>query len=43
MCFLLADHNGRSEMNVDDDYQLLFAWLEEEMFDVAVEDVYSPS
>jgi len=39
LCFLLADDNRTFEVNVNDDDELIVAGLEEEMFDVAEEDV----
>ena len=39
--FLLSNHNGVLEMYVDDDNQLVLTRLEEEMLDVAEEDVDS--
>lgn len=39
MSLLLADHDRSPEVNVDDDQQLMVARLEEEMFDVAEQDI----
>lgn len=39
MCFLLADENGRLEVNVDDNQQLVVTRLEEQMFDIAEQDI----
>jgi hypothetical protein len=39
MCFLLADKDRRLEMNVNDNKQLVVTRLEEEMFDVAEQDI----
>jgi len=36
---LLSNHNGRPEMQVDDDQQLIVTRLEENMLDIAEEDV----
>jgi hypothetical protein len=32
---LLAEHDGRFQVNVNENDKLLFAWLEEEVLDVA--------
>lgn len=34
---LLAQHDWRFEVNVDEDYKLLFARLKEQVFDIAEE------
>lgn len=39
MSFPLANHDGRFEVYVNDDQQLMVAWLEEQMFDVAEHNV----
>ena len=40
MRFLLAYHNWCLEVYVDDDQQLVVAWLEKEVPDIAKQDVY---
>lgn len=37
MRLFLANHDGRFQMDMDDDQKLLVTWLEEEMLDVAEE------
>lgn len=35
----LAEHDGRFEVNMNKDDELLFAWLEEQVLDVAEQEV----
>jgi len=37
---LLADHDGIHEVDVNEDDEFVCAWLEEEMLDVAEQDVH---
>ena len=39
MGLLLSDHNGCLEVDVDDDQELVITRLEEEMLDIAKQDV----
>ena len=39
MSFLLPYHDRCLEVNVDNDQQLVVAWLEEQVFDIAEQDV----
>ena len=39
MCLLLPNHDRCLEVNMDDDEEFMVAWLEEEMFDVAEQNV----
>lgn len=41
MSFLLPYHDRCLEVNVDNDQQLVVAWLEEQVFDIAEQDVCS--
>jgi hypothetical protein len=41
LCLLLADQNWVLQMDMDDDYQFMLARLEEEMLDVAEENIDS--
>jgi hypothetical protein len=34
MSFLLANHDGRLQVYMDDDQQFLVTWLEEQMFNI---------